>query len=38
MLHLRVMEKINEFDRYIQYTLKKGFKESFGFGILIKRI
>ena len=32
------MEKINEFDRYIQYTLKKGFKESFGFGILIKRI
>lgn len=31
------MKKINEFDRYIQYSLKPGFKESFGFAVSIKR-
>ena len=31
------MKKINEFDRHITYNLKRGFKESFGFGVSIKR-
>jgi hypothetical protein len=31
------MNKINEFDRYITYNLKSGFKESFGIGVSIKR-
>ena len=32
-----IMSKINEFDRYITYNLKPGFKESFGFAVSIKR-
>jgi hypothetical protein len=31
------MNKINDFDRHIIYNLRPGFKESFGFGVLIKR-
>ena len=32
-----IMGKINEFDRFITYNLKPGFKESFGFGVSFKR-
>jgi hypothetical protein len=32
-----IMGKLNEYDRSIVYNLKPGFKESFGFGVLIKR-
>ena len=32
-----IMGKINEFDRFVTYNLKPGFKESFGFGVSIKR-
>jgi hypothetical protein len=32
-----IMSKINEFDRFITYNLKPGFKESFGFGVSFKR-
>jgi hypothetical protein len=32
-----IMGKLNEFDRSVVYNLKAGFKESFGFGVLIKR-
>ena len=32
-----IMSKINDFDRHIIYNLKTGFKESFGFGVSIKR-
>ena len=32
-----IMLKTNEFDRDITYNLKPGFKESFGFGVSIKR-
>ena len=32
-----IMSKINDFDRHIIYNLKSGFKESFGFGVSIKR-
>lgn len=31
------MNNINEFDRHIIYNLKTGYKESFGFGVSIKR-
>ena len=31
------MSKISEFDREITYNLKPGFKESFGFGVSIRR-
>ena len=31
------MNKINDFDRHIIYNLRPGFKESFGFGVSIKR-
>ena len=31
------MNKINEFDRYITYNLITGLRESFGFGVSIKR-
>lgn len=31
------MGKINEFDRFITYNLKPGFKENFGFGVSFKR-
>ena len=32
-----IMGKINEFDRFVTYNLKPGFKESFGFGVSFKR-
>ena len=32
-----IMGKINEFDRFITYNLKPGFKESFGFGVSFRR-
>ena len=32
-----IMGKLNEYDRSVVYNLKPGFKESFGFGVLIKR-
>ena len=32
-----IMGKLNEFDRFVTYNLKPGFKESFGFGVSIKR-
>ena len=32
-----IVGKINEFDRNVTYNLKPGFKESFGFGVYIKR-
>ena len=32
-----IMGRINEFDRFITYNLKPGFKESFGFGVSFKR-
>ena len=34
---LFTMSKTNEFDRDITYNLNNGFKESFGFGVSIKR-
>ena len=32
-----IMGKVNEFDRIITYNLNRGFKESFGIGVSIKR-
>ena len=32
-----IMGKLNEFDRFVTYNLKPGFKESFGFGVSFKR-
>jgi hypothetical protein len=32
-----IMGKLNEFDRFVTYNLNPGFKESFGFGVSIKR-
>jgi hypothetical protein len=32
-----IIGKLNEFDRFVTYNLKPGFKESFGFGVSIKR-
>jgi hypothetical protein len=32
-----IMSQVNEFDRFITYNLNRGFKESFGIGVSIKR-